>query len=115
MDESVDISFHLMWIPAEGWTTGAYNWSLEYLLFNESAQYGNSTSTIGTPTIIWELITPDNANDFIETEFSDTISINKQEILTAHFYRDVGDGDTADDGGQVRIFEMKYTVNSLVH
>ena len=115
MDESVDISFHLMWIPAEGWTTGAYNWSLEYLLFNESAQYGNSTSTIGTPTIIWELITPDNANDFIETEFSDTISINKQEILTAHFYRDVGDGDTADDGGQVRFFEVEYTVNSLGH
>jgi hypothetical protein len=101
--ESVNVEFHLMWLPQSGWTSGNYVWALEYIIKAEGANY-----TTGTPTTITMDVTPANATDFIETVFSSTIDLDKDEILICRFYRDVS-GDSGDDEGLVRFFEIKYT------
>ncbi|KKN48625.1 hypothetical protein LCGC14_0651240 [marine sediment metagenome] len=119
MDSTTNVAFHLMWIPGESWTSGAYNWSLEYLLRCETIEdeaelgAGCADSTLGTPITISEIVTPDNAVDFIETEFSTTIDMEHNHILIAHFFRDIRGADTADDVGEVRFFEVEYTKNTL--
>lgn len=103
IDFTQDVEFHLMWIPGAGWTSGNYMWKLEYLTKNENG--GNVTT--GTPTTIQADVTPASADLLIETHFADTITINDDEILICHFYRDVAN-DNADDVGEVLFFEIGY-------
>ena len=106
MPVATDAEIHLMWIPGAGWTSGNYVWKVEYLVKAE-----DSDSTIGTPTTISEDVTPDNADDFIETEFStkvlDTVA---EDIVHCHLYRDVA-SDNADDVGELMFIELLYTSN----
>ena len=89
----------------------------EYLTKCEDVEYeaelgaGCADTTLGTPTTIHEVVTPNNAEDYIETHFTDTIQLNRDKILIVHLFRDVS--DTADDVGEVRFFEIEYTVNTL--
>lgn len=106
-DGSVDVAFHLMWMPGSGWTTGNYMWKVEYLVKTEDGDI-----TTGTPTTISADITPADATHFIETHFATTIDAGPQETIVCHFYRDVAN-DNANDTGDVRFFEVEYTVNSL--
>lgn len=107
VDNSVNIEFHLMWIPGSGWTTGNYVWKLEYLVKEE-----DDDTTTGTPTTISMDVTPSNATDIIETEFTSTIDANAEQIVFGHFYRDVAN-DNGDDTGDIIFFEVKYTSNKL--
>jgi len=112
MDASEPVMFHLMWIPASGWTTGNYNWKLEYLIKYEDVEYGSSASNTGTPTTISADVTPSNAVDFIETEFVSTITLVPHQMVLCHFYRDVAN-DNANAFGQVLFFELNYVKNSF--
>ena len=107
VDNSVNVEFHLMWIPGAAWTTGNYSWNLEYLIKEES---GNTT--IGTPTTILMGVTPNNSTDIIETKFTDTIDLDAEQVLFAHIYRDVAN-DNGDDTGDVLFGEIQYTSNKL--
>ena len=104
IDDEHEIEFHLMWQPASGWTTGNYVWKLEYLVKDEDA-----TLLAGTPTTISVDVTPSNATDMIETEYSDTISASKDQLIQARFYRDVA-SDDGDAAGEIRFFEFECYV-----
>jgi hypothetical protein len=104
IDNDINVNFHLMWIPGASWTAGNYMWKLEYLIKDEET----GVVTTGTPTTIDEDITPANATTLIETEFSDAIDLNLDELLMCHFYRDVAN-DNGDDVGEVLFFEIEYT------
>ncbi len=107
MDDSVDVEFHVMWLPGDSWTSGNYTWCLEYLVKHEESEYNT-----GTPTTICDGSTPVNVTQMIETRFTDTIDLNEEEVLTAHFYRDVANDD-GDDTGDVRFIEISYVANKL--
>jgi hypothetical protein len=105
-DFTAPVNFHVVWHPGSGWTTGNYVWKLEYLVKNE-----NDLLATGTPTTISMDVTPADNTHFIETEFTSNITLtNDDQLLVCHFYRDVA-SDTADDVGNVCIFEMNYTKN----
>lgn len=106
-DDTVNLTFHLMWKPGALWTTGNYMWKLEYIVKNES-----DDSTTGASTTIQADVTPANATNFIETEFASTIDAHAQQTIICHFYRDVAN-DNADDVGRIRFFEFERTVNKL--
>ena len=112
MDDSVNVEFHLMWLPGASWTTGNYVWKLEYLIKYEDGAYGDSDISTGTPTTISADVTPSNAVDMIETHFATTVDLNLDQIMICHFYRDVA-SDNADDVGEVNFFELEYTANKL--
>lgn len=105
IDDTEEIEFHLMWIPGSGWTTGNYVWKLEYLVKEE-----DDDTSVGTPITISMDVTPSNATDIIETEFTDTISARAQQIIFTHFYRDVAN-DNGNDTGDIIFFEVKYISN----
>ncbi len=107
VDGSVDVEFHLMWVPDPNWSSGNYRWVLEYIVKDED---GSRTS--GTPTTIFEDVTPVNATDFIETEFASTIDAGPQQVISARLYLDKSES-TADDDGHVRFVEIEYVLNSF--
>jgi hypothetical protein len=107
LDENYAIDFRVMWIPGDAWTSGNFMWKLEYLLKKEDAIFGDADTSTGTPTTISMDVTPDNAVDYIETQFEDTITLKEEDVLICHFYRDVAN-DNGDDHGDVRFFEIKY-------
>ena len=107
VDGSVNVSFHLMWVPGASWTSGNYMWKLEYLVKNEFGVAINA----GSPTTIEESVTPANAVDLIETEFSDTIDAGPDQVIMARFYRDVAN-DNGNDVGDVRFIEIEYVSSS---
>lgn len=107
LDNTVNVAFHLMWLPGSGWTTGNYLWKLEYLVKSE----GDAYNTVA-PTTIQEDVTPANATAIIETHFATTINLDRDQILIGHFYRDVA-GDNADDTGDTIFFEIEYTSDRL--
>ncbi|RPI64530.1 MAG: hypothetical protein EHM48_00640 [Planctomycetaceae bacterium] len=107
LDDSVNVTFHLMWLPGSAWTAGNYLWKLEYLVKAKTA-----ASNTGTPTTISADVTPANATDYIETEFATAVDLNADQVLVCHFYRDVA-GDNGDDTGDVRFLEIEYTCNKL--
>jgi len=109
MDTTVNVEFHVVWIPESGWSSGNYKWVLEYLTKAEDAMI-----TTGTPITISMDITPTNDSTFIETEFDSTIVLNIQETLIGHFYRDVAN-DNGDADGDVNMFEIKYVRNKQGH
>lgn len=105
IDPNENVSVSIMWRPDPSWTTGAYAWKLEYLVKGEG-----DDMTTGTPTTISQTVTPSNATDAIETTFASTIDLGENQVIVARFYRDTADaGDTADDDGHVRFFEIEYT------
>jgi hypothetical protein len=106
-DSTVDVEFHLMWVPGAAWTAGNYVWKLEYIVKDEDAD-----STTVASTTISEDVTPANATDFIETEFSTTINADAQQTISCHLYRDVA-SDNGDDHGDVRFVEYEFTANKL--
>lgn len=108
LQTTTPVQFHLMWLPGAAWTVGNYLWKLEYLLMDEDAAYNT-----GTPQTIEMDVTPANALNMIETEFTTTIPItDREQILMCHFYRDVA-GDNADSTGDVNFFEIKYRIDRL--
>ncbi len=106
-DAMVDVEFHLMWKPDTNWTSGDYHWSLEYLV---KAQ--NEDSSLGTPTTISESVTPANANDFIETEFSNLIDADADELIFCHLFLDKSE-TAADEDGHVFFVEVQFTADKL--
>lgn len=107
IDTSYPTTFHLVWAPGTGWTSGNYVWSLEYLIKNETEALNT-----GTPIIISTNITPTNANNLIETQFSGNITFTgDDQIIVCHLYRDVS-ADNADDVGEVNMIEMNFVRNS---
>lgn len=106
-DFTEDVELHLMWIPGAAWTSGNYVWKVEYLVKDE-----NESVATGTPTTISEDVTPSNATDLIETEFSSTISMAGEQILIGHLYRDVA-SDNGDDVGEFNFIEKSYLRGSL--
>ncbi len=79
IDDSHNVQFFLGWWPDTNWSSGDYRWTLEYLVRDVDDMYGLNTSrTAGTPTVIYEDVTPANATDLIETPFYDP---NKTVIL----------------------------------
>jgi hypothetical protein len=111
-DSTANVTFHVMWLPGSGWTTGNYVWKLEYLIKYEDATYGNADISTGTPTTISADVTPANNHTHIETEFATGIDLNEHQVMCCHFYRDVAT-DNADDVGEVTFFEIEYVKNSL--
>lgn len=107
VDNAVNISFHVVWLPGAGWTTGNYLWKLEYLVKSNGDAYNT-----GTPTTIQADVTPANATAIIETAFATTINLDRDQMLMCHFYRDVA-GDNADDTGDTLFFEFEYTSDRL--
>jgi hypothetical protein len=108
LDDSANVTFKLMWFPGAAWTTGNYMWKLEYLVADKS---GADYST-GTPTTISADVTPSNANDSIETDFSTSIPADNDQVIYCHLYRDVA-SDNGDDVGEVRFVKIEYTSNKL--
>lgn len=105
IDNSENLTFHLMWKPDSAWTTGYYIWKLEYIVKGE-----DDNSTTDTSTIIYMNVTPTNTDNFIETEFTTGIDADGQETITCHFYRDT-DNDNADAEGLTRFYEFERVVN----
>ena len=103
IDSSQDVVFVIMWRPDPNWTSGNYMWALEFIVKEEE----DVSSATGAPTTIKVDVTPDNADDYIETEFASTIDLNKDQVLIARFYRDTA-LDDADDDGLLRFFEIEY-------
>lgn len=103
-DGSVDTEFHLMWKPDSGWGSGNYRWVLEYLVKDEDADF-----TTGTPTTIFEDVTPSNANDGIETEFSSTIDAGPDQIILCRLSLEKAES-SADDDGHVYFVELEVAV-----
>lgn len=112
LDTSVPVEFHLMWIPDPNWVGGDYFWSLDYIIKKEDASEGDADRTIGALTTIFEEVTPANANDFIETEFSTTIVVGEEEVIYARLYLDRSESGANDDG-HVTFVEICYTSNKL--
>ncbi len=106
-DGSVNVQFHLMWIPASGWTAGNYMWKLEYIVKDENAD----STTVASTTISAD-VTPANDDNFIETEFATTIDAGPDQTISCHLYRDVAN-DNGDAAGEVRFVEVEYTANKL--
>jgi hypothetical protein len=105
IDDTVEVEFHLMWIPGVSWTTGNYMWKADVLVVSDG-----SDTTVGTPTTISADITPANATDRIETHFATTIPVSGEQVVYVYFYRDVAN-DNADDVGEVEFLELNYTIN----
>ncbi len=101
---NIDVQFHVMWIPGTGWSSGNYMLKLEYLVMTESQRYN-----IGTPTTISMNVTPANNLDFIETEFTDDITVAVDQMIICHFYRDVAN-DNGNGTLDVLFFEFEYWV-----
>lgn len=112
LDVNFPVEFHLMWIPDPNWVGGDYFWALNYIIKKEDASYGDADRTIGAITTIFEEITPANANDFIETEFSSTIAVADEEVIYARLYLDRSESGANDDG-HVTFVEICYTSNKL--
>jgi len=109
LDDTEDVHFHLMWFPGASWSAGNYMWKLEYLITAENGVELN----VGAPTTIQASITPAAATNVIETEFATAITgLEPEKLIWCHFYRDVAN-DNADDVGEVRWFEIEYTMNKL--
>ncbi len=104
-DFAQPVEFHMMWIPATGYSTGNFMWKLEYLIYDE---YTGDISS-GIPTTIEESVTPADAITLIETEYSDTITLEEDQILIGRFYRDTAN-DNGDVAGEVLFFEINYPV-----
>lgn len=107
VDGSVNVHFHLMWFPDPNWTTGNYKWDMEYIVKEE-----DGTRTTGSSTIITESVTPDNATDFIETEFSTTINADAQQVIYCRLSLDASESG-ADDDGHITFGEIEYTANKF--
>lgn len=108
IDNDVNVSFNLMWQAGAAYTSGNYVWKVEFLIKDEN---GASTAT-GTPETISADITPPDATTVLETKFTQTINLNAQQVMWAHFYRDVA-SDNGDDVGSCRWAEIEYTSNKL--
>jgi len=106
-DGTVDVSLHLMWCPDPNWSSGDYDWKIEYVVKAEGAD-----RTTGSSTTITESVTPANATDFIETEFSSTIDAGPEEVIYCRLYLDKSES-AADDDGHVTFIEMEYTSDKL--
>lgn len=112
LDPSVPVEFHLMWIPDPFWAGGDYLWVLDYIIKKEDASYGDANRTIGAITTIFERVTPANADDFIETEFSSTIAVVEEEVIYARLSLDKSES-SANQPGHMTFVEICYTSNKL--
>ena len=101
------VRFHLMWHPGSAWTTGNYLWKLEYLVMAENG----ATLLSGSPTTISKDVTPSNATTNREDEYTDAITLEVNQIMVCHFYRDIA--DTGNAIGEVSFFEIEYEADKL--
>jgi hypothetical protein len=107
IDGSESVSFRVIWRPGASWTSGNYIWKIEYLVMGD-----NADRTAGTPTTSSVDVTPSNANNGILSTFLTAIDLNANDVLFLRFYRDAVT-DTGNDVGDVELFQIVYTANSL--
>lgn len=103
-DDNFTIEFHAMWLPGSAWSAGNYRMKLEYLVKLETAAYNT-----GAPTTIEMSVTPANATNVIETEFTDKITAGHEQMVWCHFYRDVAN-DNGDSTMDLMFFEFEYHI-----
>jgi len=114
IDESQNVQFFLGWWPDSGWGSGDYRWVLEYLVRDVDDMYGLDVDrTAGTPTVIYEEVTPLNTTDLIETPFYDpnTIDAKKNQVIFCRLSLDASESG-ADDDGHVYYAMFQYAVNT---
>lgn len=102
LDDATPVEFHLMWLPGAAWSAGNYMWKLEYVILSEGDAYN-----VGVAQTIQADVTPANAVDRIETEFTTTFILTKNQVIYCHLYRDVA-LDNGDSTGDVDFVEFKY-------
>ena len=113
IDDTQNIQFYVGWFPDSGWGSGQYRWVLEYLVRDADDMYGADVDrTAGTPTVIYEDVTPENATDMILTPFYDpnTIDADKNQVIFFHMYLDASESD-ADDDAHVLYTVLEYASN----
>jgi len=62
------------------------------------------------PTISKD-VTPSNATTNREDEYTDAITLEVNQIMVCHFYRDIA--DTGNAVGEVSFFEIEYEADKL--
>jgi hypothetical protein len=103
IDGSQNVSFQILWIPGDGWSSGTYLWICLFLIKDTNGVLLDTVYTAINSTV-----TPSNATDLIKTTFSTTIDLDAGQTLSCKLYRDVS-GDTGDDDAWLRMIGISYT------
>ena len=107
LDNEFNVEIHLIWFT-DDWDGGVYNWDIEYLIKNESIEYGGDYNTsTGTPFVISENATPLANNQFIETLFSAGIDANVDQMIYLRLSLDKSMSNATKDA-HLAFLEVKY-------
>lgn len=108
LDNTANVQFHILWKPDQNYTTGDYRWVLEFLVKDEH----EGDLSLGTPTTLNEDVTPSNANDIIETEWSTLIDANADDVIFCRLSVDKSES-SADGDAHLMYVEIAFTVDKI--